>query len=54
MNPDDIELSTASKAFAYEKIRREIEELKDIQMCKAVAMAYAKLYFKQQETIARI
>lgn len=54
MNPDEIELSTPSKAFAYEKASREIDECNDIDTLKVMLRCFMKLYFKQQETLSQI
>ena len=54
MNPDDIVLETMSKSFAYEKLARDIEGLRDPDVLREVAKCYIKLYFKQQEVVARM
>tara|TARA_B100001939_G_scaffold252366_1_gene219290 strand:- start:2365 stop:2568 length:204 start_codon:yes stop_codon:yes gene_type:complete len=53
-DPSAISLSTPSKAFAYEKISREIDNCDDIVTIKEMLRCYVKLYFKQQETISTI
>ena len=54
MNPEEITLSNLSKSFEYTKIANEIDECSSIDDLKDMAKCFAKLYFKQQETIARI
>ena len=54
MNPEEITLSNLSKSFEYTKIANKIDECSSIDDFKDMAKCFAKLYFKQQETIARI
>lgn len=54
MNPEDIKLENLSKIFEYEKISREIDSCDDIDILKNIAKSYVKLYFKQEETVAKI
>lgn len=54
LNPNDIELETMNKSFAYEKMARDIDEIGDINALKELAKCYVKLYFKQQEVVAKI
>ena len=54
MNPEEITLSNLSKSFEYTKIANKIDECSSIDDLKNMAKCFAKLYFKQQETIARI
>jgi len=54
MNPDSIELKSLEKSFAYQKIAFEIDSCDDRDMLKNIAKSFAKLYYKQQETIAII
>lgn len=54
LDPSQISLDTPSKAFAYEKISREIDKCDDIVVVKEALRCYVKLYFKQQETITSI
>lgn len=54
LNPNDIELETMNKSFAYEKMARDIDEIGDINTLRDIAKCYVKLYFKQQEVLARI
>ena len=52
MDPNDIEIKGLEKSFAYQKIAAEIDSCDDLDMLKNVAKSFAKLYYKQQETIA--
>ena len=54
MNPDDISLETMNKSFAYERLVRDLEEIKDPDVLREVAKCYIKLYFKQQEIVTKI
>lgn len=54
MNPDDIVLETMNKSFAYEKLARDIEEVRDPDVLREVAKCYIKLYFKQQEVVSKM
>ena len=54
LNPNDIELETMNKSFAYEKMARDIDEIGDINALRDLAKCYVKLYFKQQEVVAKI
>ena len=54
LDPSSITLSSPTKAFAYEKISREIDECDDIVTMKEALRCYVKLYFKQQETMGLI
>ena len=54
MNPDDIVLETMSKSFAYEKLARDIEDVRDPDVLREVAKCYIKLYFKQQEVVSKM
>ena len=54
MNPNDIELETMNKSFAYERMARDIDEIGDIKVLKDIAKCYLKLYFKQQEVVTKI
>ena len=51
MNPDDIELKNLSKSFAYQQIATDIDNCNDSDMLKNIAKSFAKLYYKQQETM---
>ena len=54
MNPDEITLETMNKSFAYEKLARDIEEVRDPDVLREVAKCYIKLYFKQQEVVSKM
>lgn len=54
MNPDKIELNNLEKSFAYTKIAAEIDLCDDLQSLKNIAKSFAKLYYKQQETMQLI
>ena len=51
MDPDSIELTNLSKMFAYQKIATDIDNCDDRDMLKNIAKSFAKLYYKQQETM---
>jgi len=51
MDPSSITLSTPSKSFAYEQQAREIEKCSDLEELRNICKCYAKLYYKQQETL---
>jgi|TARA_R100001460_G_scaffold97104_1_gene139602 uncharacterized pyridoxamine 5'-phosphate oxidase family protein len=52
MDPNDIEIASLEKSFAYQKIASEIDSVDDRDVLKNIAKSFAKLYYKQQETIA--
>ena len=54
MDPNDIELQSTAKSFAYEKIARDIDKCENITELQNISKCYAKLYFKQQETMTMI
>ena len=54
MDPDTIELSTLSKQFAYTKLASQIDSCDDRDELKNIAKSFAKLYYKQQETMSII
>ena len=54
MNPDEFVLETMNKSFAYEKLARDIEDVKDPDLLREVAKCYIKLYFKQQEVVSKM
>jgi len=54
MDPDSIELTNLAKSFAYQKIATDIDNCDDRDMLKNIAKSFAKLYYKQQETISII
>ena len=54
MDPDSIELTNLAKSFAYQKIATDIDNCNDRDILKNIAKSFAKLYYKQQETISII
>ena len=54
MDPDNIELKNLSKSFAYQQIATDIDNCNDSDMLKNIANSFAKLYYKQQETMSVI
>jgi|TARA_B100001063_G_C16667708_1_gene504563 hypothetical protein len=54
MNPDEITLSTPSKAFAFEKSARDLDKIKDPEVLRNAAKTYIKLYLKQQEVLSKL
>ena len=54
MDPDQIELKNSSKSFAYQQIASDIDNCEDREMLKNIAKSFAKLYYKQQETMSVI
>lgn len=54
MDPDQIELKNLSKSFAYQQIASDIDNCNDCEMLKNIAKSFAKLYYKQQETMSVI
>ena len=45
MNPNDIELETMNKSFAYERLARDVDDINDLEVLKDLAKCYIKLYF---------
>ena len=54
MDPDKIKLKNLSKSFEYVKIASDIDGCDDRDMLKDIAKSFAKLYYKQQETLSVI
>ena len=54
MDPNEIELTNLSKQFAYQKIATDIDNCNDSDVLKTIAKSFAKLYYKQQETMSII
>ena len=54
LTPDDIQLTSVSKSFEYEKISREIDTCDDVEILRKIAKLSLKLTFKQQETLSMI
>lgn len=53
MDPTSITLEDINKLFEYEKIARDIDSIDDINIIKNFAKAYARLYLRQQEVVAK-
>ena len=51
MSHTEIELSTPSKMFQFEKLSREIDKIDDLEVLREMTKAHIKLYFKQQEVV---
>jgi len=54
MDPNKIELKNLSKSFEYIKIATDIDGCDDRDMLRDIAKSFAKLYYKQQETLSVI
>ena len=54
MDPNKIELKNVSKSFEYVKIATDIDGCDDRDMLRDIAKSFAKLYYKQQETLSVI
>jgi len=54
MKPSDIELSSVSKNFEYEKLSRDIDQVEDIESLRDMLKCYVKLYLKQLETFTSL
>ena len=54
MESSKITLSTPSKAFAFEKCSRDIDNCNDPKILKEALRCYIKLYLKQQETLKSV
>ena len=54
LKTEDIELKTMNKMFEYEKLAREIDACKDIEVLRHLTKLSLKLMFKQQETLSLI
>ena len=54
MNPNDIKLDSMSRAFEYEKLSRQIDDIDNLDELKNFSKYFLKLYFKQQEVISQI
>ena len=54
MDHETIKLNNLAKSFAYQKIATDIDNCDDRDMLKNIAKSFAKLYYKQQETISII
>jgi len=54
MDPNDIEIKSLEKSFAYQQIASNIDNCNDRDMLKNIAKSFCKLYYKQQETMSVI
>jgi len=54
MDPDSITLNNFVKEFEYIKLASEIDSCDDREHLKNIAKSFAKLYYKQQETLSMI
>lgn len=54
MDIENIELSTITKQFEFEKRCREIDVIQDKDELRSLLKSMMKLYLKQQETLAKI
>ena len=54
MDPDSITLNNFVKEFEYIKLASEIDSCDDKESLKNIAKSFAKLYYKQQETLSII
>ena len=54
MDSSKITLDSPAKSFAYEKQAREIDGCDDMDKLKEICKCYAKLFYKQQETLTAI
>ena len=54
LNPDEISFDAPSKAFAYERIARELDACEDIDQLRAAAKCFLKLHMKTQELVRKL
>ena len=54
MEFENIELTTISKQFEFEKTSRKFDEIKDPDELRSMCKALLKLYLKQQETMVKL
>ena len=54
MDPDKISFDTPSKAFAYERIARELDACEEVEKLRAAAKCFLKLHMKTQEMMKQI
>ena len=52
MSHTEIQLTTPSKSFQFEKLSREIDKIDDLVVLREMTKCHIKLYFKQQEVVA--
>ena len=54
MEFENLELTTISKQFEFEKMSRKFDEIKDPEELRSACKGLFKLYLKQQETLVKI
>ena len=54
MRPEEIELSSTSKMFEYEKMAREVDACNDIEELRLSLKSMVKLFLKQQEVTSKV
>ena len=54
MDPDKITFETPAKAFAYERIARELDACEEVEKLRAAAKCFLKLHMKTQEMMKQI
>ena len=51
-NHTEIELTSTSRMFQFEKLSRDLDTCDDPEVLRNLLKTYIKLYLKQQETVA--
>ena len=54
MRPEEIEVSSTSKLFEYEKMAREVDACNDINELQLSLKSMVKLFLKQQEVTSKV
>jgi hypothetical protein len=54
ISPEQIELSSTSKLFEYEKMAREVDACNDIDELQLSLKSMVKLFLKQQEVTSKV
>ena len=54
ISPEQIELSSTSKLFEYEKMAREVDACNDIDELQLYLKSMVKLFLKQQEVTSGV
>ena len=54
ISPEQIELSSTSKMFEYEKMAREVDACNDIEELRLSLKSMVKLFLKQQEVTSKV
>jgi hypothetical protein len=54
ISPEQIELSSTSKLFEYEKMAREVDACNDIDELQLSLKSMVKLFLKQQEVTSGV